>query len=306
VRAGVLLVANQQAASASIVDLGTGAVTHIPVGPGPHEAAISADGHLGVVTIYGARSAEKQLAVIDMRRRAVVRHVDVPGFRRLHDVTFLPGSSSRVVVTSEASQRVVEVDIASGEITGEIDTHANGSHMLALARDGRTLFTANLGATTTSQLDLATRRFVRHVEVGPRPEGIAITPDGREAWVGSNAAGTVSVVDSESGRLLTVIPDLGFPYRITISASGTRAIIPDPPRRRVHVFDVASRRSLGEIPIEGEPTGVRIAPDERTGFVTLGPEGAVLMLDLADQRVIRRYTVGAAPDGVAWGPRPPR
>jgi DNA-binding beta-propeller fold protein YncE len=304
VRTGVLLVANQQSASASIVDLATGRVTHLTVGPGPHEAAISADGTVGVVTIYGAPSAERQLAVIDMRRRAVARHIDVAGFRRLHDVAFLPGSSSRVVVTAEASQRVVELDVETGQVTGEIDTRARGSHMLALARDGRTLFTANLGATTASQLDLTTRRFVRHVEAGPRPEGIAITPDGREAWIGSNDGGTVTVVDPGSGRVLTTIPDVGFPYRITISPSGERAIIPDPPRRRVHVFDVATRRSLGAIPVDGEPTGVRIAPDGRTAFVTLGPQGAVLVLDLTERRVLARHSIGAAPDGVAWGPPP--
>jgi YVTN family beta-propeller protein len=303
VRSGVLLVANQQAASASIVDLAAGTVTHIPVGPGPHEAAISADGRVGVITVYMAPTAEKQLAVIDMQRRTVTRFVDVAGYRRLHDVAFLPGSSSRVVVTSETQRRVVEVDLEAGTVTGEIDTRAAGSHMLALAADGRTLFTANLGATTTSQLDLATRSFVRHVEVGPRPEGIAITPDGREAWVGSNDAGTVTVIDPKSGSVLATIPNLGFPYRITMSPSGARAIIPDPPRSRVHVFDVATRRSLGEIAVAGQPTGVRIAPDDRTAFVTLGPEGAVLVVDLVDRRVLARHTVGAAPDGVAWGPK---
>jgi YVTN family beta-propeller protein len=298
----VLLVANQRSATASIVDLANGAVTHINVGAGPHEAAISSDGRWGVVTIYGTQAPGNQLAVIDMARRSLVRTIDLGEYRRPHDVTFLPGSTTRVAVTSEASQRVIEVDLTTGIVLGEVDTRANGSHMLALAGDGRTLFTANMGGSSASHLDLSTRAFVRTVATPTRPEGIAITPDGREVWVGSNDAGTVSVVETSTGSVVATIPDLGMPYRITMSPNGSRAAIPDPPRKRVHVLDVPGRRVLGEISPTGEPRGVDIGPDNRTAFVTLGPEGMVAVVDLEDRRVLARHTVGASPDGVGWGP----
>lgn len=126
VRSGVLLVANQRSASASIVDLATGSVTHLDVGTGPHEAAISSDGRWGVVTIYGAQTPGNQLAVIDMARRSIARTIDLGNYRRPHDVTFLPRSTTRVAVTSEASQRVIEVDVEKGAVVGEVDTRANG------------------------------------------------------------------------------------------------------------------------------------------------------------------------------------
>lgn len=301
-QAGVLLVANQRSASASIVDLATGTVTSIDVGEGPHEAAISADGRWGVVTIYGASTPGNQLAVVDMSRRAIVRMIDLGNYRRPHDLTFLPGSTTRVAVTSEASQRVIEVDLPSGTVVGEVDTRANGSHMLALAADGRTMFTANMGGSSASQLDFAGRTFVRLVPMPPRPEGIAITPDGREVWVGSNDSGTVAVVETATGNIAATIRDLGMPYRITMSPDGSRAAIPDPPRKRVLVLDVGGRRVLGDILPPGEPRGVDIGPDNRTAFVTLGPEGMVVVVDLDDRSVLSRHTVGASPDGVGWGP----
>lgn len=302
VRSGVLLVANQRSANASIVDLATGSVTHLDVGAGPHEAAISPDGRWGVVTIYGTQAPGNQLAVIDMVRRSIVRMIDLDQYRRPHDVVFLPGSTTRVAVTSEASQRVIEVDLTTGTVLGEVDTRANGSHMLALAGDGRMLFTANMGGSSASQLDLSTRAFVKIVPTPTRPEGIAITPDGREVWVGSNDAGTVSVVETTSGSVVTTIPGLGMPYRITMSPDGSRAAIPDPPRNRVHVLDVRGRRVLGEISPTGEPRGVDIGPDNRTAFVTLGPEGMVAVVDLEERRVLTRHAVGDHPDGVGWGP----
>ena len=299
--AGVLLVANQQSADASIIDLGSGDERRLEVGQGPHETAISPDGLLGVVTVYGAQVPGNSLAIIDMRVRTVARTIDLGTFRRPHDVAFLPGSNSRVVVTSESAQRIVEVDITTGTVTGQVETGAVGSHMLALAADGRTLFSANLGSNNISQLDLGERAFVRHIAVGPRPEGIAITPDGREVWVGSNEAGTISVVESASGAIVATIPGLGMPYRITISPDGKWAAVPDPEGNRVHVLDVTTRRLLGEIAVGGSPRGVEIAPDNRTAFVTLGPEGAVVVADLQTRRVLGQHGVGTAPDGVAWG-----
>jgi YVTN family beta-propeller protein len=303
-RTGILLVANQQSASATLIDLATGSSTEIPVGAGPHEAAISPDGRWGVVTVYGTGPAPgNQLAIIDIARRAVARMVDLGEYRRPHDVVFLPGSSTRVAVTSEASQRIVIADIARGSVEATVETQAPGSHMLALAADGATLFTANVPAGGVSQLDLAGRRFVRQIAVAPATEGIAITPDGREVWVGSNTAGTVTVITAATGRIATTIPDLGMPYRITISPDGRWALVPDPTGNRVHVIDVARRRPLGEIRGIGSPRGVEIGADNRTAFITLGPEGEVVVADLVERTVLARHKVGAAPDGVGWGIR---
>jgi YVTN family beta-propeller protein len=302
---GRLLVANQQSANASIVDLSTGTVRHIEVGTGPHEAIIAPDGRLGVVTVYGAQTPGNRLAVIDMRSGAVSRTIDLGEYSRPHDIVFLPGSSTRVAVTSEASQRVIVVDVTTGTVEAAVETRANGSHMLALADDGKTLFTANVPAGSISQLDLAARTFVRQITVAPQVEGIAITPDGREVWVGSNQAGTVSIIETATGAVVDTLTGLGMPYRITISPQGMWAAIPDPPGNRLIVADVRTRTVAGEVAGIGSPRGVDIAPDERTAFVTLGPEGEVVVVDLTNRTVLARYTVGTAPDGIGWGPAPP-
>ena len=300
-RSGMLLVANQQSANATIVDLATGATTEIPVGTGPHEAAIAPDGRFGVVTVYGTQTPGNQLAIVDMSRKVVIRTIDLGEYRRPHDVAFLPGSSSRVLVTSEVAQKVVLVDITTGNIESSIDTRAQGSHMLALADDGRTLFTANVQSGGVSQLDAVTRSFSRAISVAPQTEGIAITPDGREVWVGSNSAGTVTIVNSQSGSVSATIPDLGMPYRITISHDGKYALIPDPSGNRVHVVDVASRRVQGAIAATGSPRGVDIGADNKTAFITLGPENEVVVADIVSREVLGRHKVGTAPDGVGWG-----
>src|SRR5690348_13619051 len=140
---GTVLVANQQSASATIIDLATHAETTLDVGVGPHEAAISPDGRWGVVTIYGTQTPGNSLAIIDLVARKVVRTIDLGEYRRPHGAAFLPGSTTTVAVTSEASQNVVIVDINAGKVLSAIPTHHPGSHMLGIPTDGKHLYTSN-------------------------------------------------------------------------------------------------------------------------------------------------------------------
>lgn len=296
---GVVLVANQQSADVSIIDLATGTMTRVPVGTGPHEAAISPDGRWGVATIYGTQVPGNQLAVLDLATKAVVRTIDLGEYTRPHDVEFIPGTATKVLVTSEATRRVVRVDVATGTIESTIATDAQGSHMVGITADARRAFTANIGSGSVTELDLGTGTLVKQIPVAPMTEGIAVTPDGREVWVGSNQLGTVTVVNAASGTVAATLPGFRVPYRLTTSPDGKLVIVCDPEGSRIAIIDRATRTVVGEVAGLGSPRGVMVAADNRTALVTLGTEHAVAVIDLVDRRVIRTIAVGQSPDGVA-------
>jgi YVTN family beta-propeller protein len=299
---GFILVANQQSASATLIELPSGASTSIPVGVGPHEAAISPDGRWGVVTIYGAQTPGNQLAVIDLAAKSVVRTIDLGEFRRPHGVVVLP-DGLRAVVTSEASQQLVVVDLAAGTVEANIPTSARGSHMAAVTADGKRAYTANIPEGSISEFDLEARTFVREAAVATVTEGIAVTPDGSEVWVGSNDRGTVTVFDTRLGAVVDTIGGFRMPYRLAVSPNGALAAVCDPPANTIHIVDVKSRKVLRTVTGLGSPRGVTIGPDNRTAFVTLGDEGAVVIIDLVAGTVSGRHRVEASPDGVAyWTP----
>src|ERR1700755_3629522 len=80
VSSGVVLVANQQSGSATLVDIATRATTALDVGTGPHETVVSPDGKWGIVTIYGvsgANGAGNKIAVIDLPAKRVARTIDL-------------------------------------------------------------------------------------------------------------------------------------------------------------------------------------------------------------------------------------
>jgi YVTN family beta-propeller protein len=305
-KSGKILVANQQAASATIVDLTTNVITHSPVGAGPHEAAISPDGKWGFVSVYGVggpNGAGNQIAVIDMAEKKVARMIDLGQYTRPHGLVPVAGSPLKLIVTSETTQNIITVDAERGVVLSAIPTAAAGSHMVAVQADAKRAYTANVGAGTMTALDLATGKVTGSLAIAPRSEGIATTPDGNEVWVGSNDARTVSVVNVATMKIDTVLTGFGVPYRMAVSPDSKVAVIVEAEGNRVSVIDRASRKALGPIDVGGSPRGVAISPDSKWAFVTLGPENAVVIVDLASRQVLARHAVQTAPDGVAYSAR---
>lgn len=303
-RSGYVLVANQQSASASLIDLATDSMRFIDVGSGPHEAVISPSGRVGVVTIYGTQTPGNELAIIDIKSGTVKRRISLGEYTRPHGAMFLPGDESRVVVTSEATQRIVLVNVESGTVEGTISTGAAGSHMVGVTRDASRAFTSDVGAGAVSEMDLTKKALVRVIPIAPRVEGIAVAPDGSTVWAGSNTNGTVSVIDTRTGTIAETLTGFSLPYRLAISADGRTAIICDPQGNAIHVADVATRKVLWKLDALASPRGVTIAPDGKTAFVTLAQDPSVGVVDLVERKLVRKIGVGASPDGVGYGPVP--
>jgi YVTN family beta-propeller protein len=300
---GTVLVADQQSATATIVDVATKTTTTIPVGNGPHETIISPDGKWGVVTIYGvAGAAGNKLAVIDLPAKKLVRTVDLGAYIRPHGASFIPGSPNLVAVTSEVTQNVVVADIAKGEVVTAIPTQHPGSHMLGVTADGTRAFTANMQWGGISEIDLEKRAFVRDLQASSTTEGIGVAPDGNTVLIGSNNTGTVSVIDTKAWKVDATLTGFGFPYRVGVSPNSAIAVVVDAKDGKIHIVDVKARKVTGEVVLDGSPRGVKIAPDNRTAFVTLAGTNTVAAVDLTDKKVLWTVPVGTAPDGVWYGP----
>lgn len=319
-RAGLLVVANQEAASATVLDAASmTAIATVPVGVGPHEVAVSRDGRWAVVTNYGDRTTQgNTLSVIDLAAAtpAVTRTIDLGEYRRPHGVAFV-GIGDKLVVTSEASQRLLIVDFSQGSVDTALATNGRGSHMVATRRDGRRAWTANITDGTVTEYDLDSRHTGRTYAAAPMDEGIAVTPGGVQVWVGSNSAHTVTVLDAARGTPVDTLAGFGTPYRIGISRTGTVAIINDPVKNRIWMYDVGSRKQIAEIDLAkvdgvkattggapGEsgagPEGVTFDPIANVAYVTLHGTNQVVAVDLRQRKVIGFGPTGAGPDGIAY------
>ncbi len=307
--AGTVVVVNQQADTVTLVDLRTmTAYRHVAVVGGPHEAAASPDGRTVVVTNYNKPGAgpQKTLSVLALPSGDVVRTIDLGDYRAPHDVRWVDGA--RVVVTSEANQALLLVNVGSGAIERVFKTDAGVSHMLALSADRTRLYCSNLRDGSVSAFDFASGAKIKDVKTGKECEGVGVTPDGRWVWAGNRAEDTISIIDTRSLEVVKRLPSPGFPYRVQFTPDGTRALVPHARSSSLVIGDVATQTLVKSIPLgltkvpKPETAGVFPHPDNRHAFVTVRNDNSLLVLDLVSGETLARVEVQASPDGVTYSP----
>ncbi len=307
---GTVVVVNQQSDSVTLIDLATlEAYRHVPVVGGPHEAAVSPDGRLVVVTNYNKPGVgpQKTLSLIALPGGDPVKTIDLGDYRAPHDVRWV--DDARVVVTSEANQALLLVNIDSGAIERVFRTGAGLSHMLALSADRTRLYCSNMRDGSVSAFDFASGAKIKDVPTGTEAEGVGVTPDGRWVWAGNRAEDSISIIDTRSLAVVKRLASPGFPYRVQFTPDGTRALVPHANASSLVVADVATQTILKSIPLrmtkvdKPSTAGVFPHPDNRHAFVTVRNDNSLLVLDLESGRTLARVEVQQSPDGVSWSPR---
>jgi DNA-binding beta-propeller fold protein YncE len=306
---GTVVAVNQQSDTVTLIDLKTmTAYRHVAVVGGPHEAAVSPDGRTVVVTNYNKQGAgqQKTLSVLALPSGDTQKTIDLGEYRAPHDVRWV--DASRVVVTSEANQALLLVNVTSGAIEKVFRTEAGVSHMLALSTDRTRLYSSNMRDGSVSAFDFQTGQKIKDVKTGKECEGVGVTPDGRWVWAGNRAEDTISIIDTTSLEVVKRLNSPGFPYRVQFTPDGTRALIPHANASSLVVADVATQTLAKSIPLgmtkvdKPSTAGVFPHPDNRHAFVTVRNDNSMLVLDLTTGETLGRVEVQSSPDGVTYSP----
>jgi len=305
---GTVVVVNQQSDSISLIDLKTmTAYRHVPVVGGPHEAAASPDGRSVLVTNYNKQGAQqKTLSLIALPSGDTIKTIDLGEYRAPHDVRWV--DSARVVVTAEASQALLVVNVTSGTVERVFHTGAGVSHMLALSADRTRLYCSNMRDGSVSAFDFKTGEKIKDVKTGKECEGVGVTPDGRWVWAGNRAEDTISIIDTKTLDVAKHLSSPGFPYRVQFTPDGKFALVPHAQASSLVVADVASQTIVKSIKLgltnasEPSTAGVFPHPDNRHAFVTVRNDNSMLVLDLTSGQTLGRVDVQESPDGVTYSP----
>jgi YVTN family beta-propeller protein len=307
---GTVIVANQASDTVSLVDLQTmTAYRHVPVVGGPHEVAVSPDGARVIVTNYYKSDGgpQKTLSLISLPDGDTIRTIDLGEYSRPHDVQWVNGH--QVVVTVEANQALLLVDVETGEVKRVFETGKDGSHMLSLSRDLQRLYSSNMsGAGSVSVFDFASGEKIADIDTGAECEGVGVSPDGRWVWAGNRAEDTVSIIDTDSLQIVRTLEASGFPYRVEFTPNGEYALVPLATGSALMVGDVAGQSVLRTIPLgltrveEPSTAGVFPYPDNVHAFVTVRNDNSLLVLNLETGETLARVEVQSSPDGVGWSP----
>ena len=209
----LLVISNEETASASIVDVATARlVGSVAVGEEPEGVTAAPDGRLVAVT----SEREHRVDFVDPGAgRAVAR---VPTCLRPRSIAFTRDGALAFAPCEEGAA-VAVIDARALRPAGEIVLPAGSRPMgIALAADGRRLFVSNGRAGTVSAIDVASRKVVAtSPPFGQRVWGLGLTPDGRRLYVADGPANEVVVLDAATLAVLRRIPVGDSPWGVVIA-----------------------------------------------------------------------------------------
>jgi DNA-binding beta-propeller fold protein YncE len=304
---GVLLVANKGEQTLGIVDLASGKqLATVPEGGiTGHEVAASPDGRFAYVPIYGNSGVGKpgtngsQMVVIDIAAHKVARTVDFGRGVRPHCAVFEP-VSGMLYVTTEIENSVAVIDPKTLKIVGSVPTGQNESHMLAISRDGKRGYTANVGPGTVSVLDLTARKPIAVIPVCSNTQRIALSADDRWVFTSDQTTPRLAVIDTQTNKLKTWISMPGTGYGAAPTPDGRWLVIALPGVNKVAVIDLAAMKVAAALDVPSSPQEVLIPPDGKFAYVSCDASRKIAVINIADWKVEPAIEVGKGADGLAW------
>ena len=303
---GWLLVANKGDHTLGIIDPEAGRqVATVPVGGiTGHEVVASPDGKTAYVPIYGDSGVGKpgtdgrSLTVIDIGDRRA-QTIDFGRPVRPHCAVFGP-KNGLLYVTTELTDSVDVIDPHTLQIIGSIPTGQKESHMLAIARDGKRGYTANVGPGTVSVIDLETRRVIAVIPVSRQTQRISVSGDGRLVFTADQTKPQLAVIDAATNTVKTWVPLPALAYGTAPTLDGRWLLVALPEAGKVGVVDLQTLRLVRTVDVPKSPQEVLVRPDNQVAYVSCHESRKVVAIDLNSWHVDKIIDAGPLADGLAW------
>jgi DNA-binding beta-propeller fold protein YncE len=304
---GWLLIANKGDHTLGIIDPveGKEVATVDEDGVTGHEVAASPDGRRAFVPIYGNSGVGKPgtdgatVAVIDLSTRKLIDTVNLGKPLRPHCAVFGP-ENGLLYITTELGESITIIDPHTLRIVGTVPTGQAESHMLAITRDGKRGYTANVGPGTVSVLDLQTREKVAVIPVSRITQRISLSVDDRWVFTADQTKPQLAVIDTSKNEVTQWIPLAGLGYGTAPTRDGKWLIVAEPPVGKVEVVDLKSMSVVHSISVPKAPQEVLVRPDDQVAYVSCDASRQVAEINLKTWNVDKLIDAGKAADGLSW------
>lgn len=283
-------------------------VASITVDRNPHEAILAPGGEVAYVSNAGGNT----ISVIDVSLRRELTRLSDPGWRFPHGLEVTPDGRYLWIASTRAEAIWVMErdpdDPARHETVKVIPTGQKLSHMVHFNPDATLAYVPNIGSNTLSVLDVASMEIVRHIDVGPGPEGVAVHPVDGSIYVANQEDDTLMVLDPHSFEVRYTLRLGDTPVRATFTFDGEYCLVSNRLSNEVSV--IAHRWSgateepqpweIKRIQVGRWPGQIVVAPDDRHAWVTNNKTNDISCIDLGSLSETGRIGVGIHPDGMIW------
>jgi WD40 repeat protein len=203
-------------------------------------------------------------------------------------------------ITCENSGVVALVDLAESGVVGAIETGSVNSHRLAIAPDGRWLYTENEEDASISVIDLPGRRLVRQIATPHPLAGLAISPDGKLLVAVDDEDPMLVLIDASSFAIVKSVPLDGVsePAQIArYSPDGQILLVTSLRSATATLIGSTFRRqttmAVGQQPMDGTFREGKL-------FVACQGDGSIHVIDVATWRVSHRFEAGVGCETLAF------
>lgn len=315
-----LYVANQAAATISIIDVTSNEVTEtidlqelgFSANAKPHYIVVEPDGSFWYVSLI----AENTVVKFDRANQMVGQaSFEAPGLMVLH-----PGNGllyvGRSMAATNPPERIGVIDRGSMSID-EVDVFYPRPHALALNESGGQVYSASLGVNQVASVDVRTD-FVNLTSLSGEQHAIvqfAVSPDGRTMVGTTQLTGKVLVFDLAAPNRPELVRSVSVgaqPWHPIFTPDGRLVYVGNKMANTVTVLDARRGRVVEVIEGEGiaQPHGAVTSPDGRWVYVSNNNTngdyvsasgavvGTVVVIDLETAEVVKVIEVGAGAAGL--------
>ena len=303
---GWLLVTNKLDQTLSIVDPATNKqVTTIPEGGNTcHELVATPDGKRAFLPIYGDSGVGKPgsngqlMRVLDLAKREVTDTLDFGHGVRPHCAIYNQ-ATNRLYITTEIENSVTVIDPATLKVIGSIPTGQPESHMLAVTKDGKRGYTANVSTGTVSVLDLENQKLITTIPVSGKTQRISLSVDDRWVFTSDQTKPQLVVIDTQTNQVAHRIdlPDFGYG---TASTPDGKFLLVCCGLGEVAVVDLEAKKVAHELQLPRAPQEILVRPDGAVAYVSCDASAKIGVIDLKKWEVSTLIEVGKNADGLAW------
>jgi YVTN family beta-propeller protein len=305
--AGLLLVCNKGDRTLGIVDPVAGRqIATVPEdGVTGHEVVASPDGTRAFVPIYGDSGVGQKgtdgqlLRVIDLKTRAITGTVDFGKGVRPHCAVIGP-KDGLLYVTTELENSITVIDPNTLQILRQVPTGQPESHMLAVTRDCRRGYTANVAPGTVSVLDLEAGKVLAIIPISKQTQRISLSVDDRWVFTADQTKPQLAVIDTAKNQVTHWIALPGPGYGTAPTPDGRWLVVAVSKANKVAVVDLQSMTVAHTLDVPRAPQETLVQPDGALAYVSCDASKQVAVIDVKNWKIEKLIDAGPGADGLAW------
>lgn len=202
---------------------------------------------------------------------------------------------------NEVNKSVSVIDTQTNKTVGEPIALGAAPVSIAIVPGGAA-YVSEPENDSVTVINPTTRKKLKTIPVGERPESLAVSPDGKTVYVTDKEDEDVTLIDTATNASLGSIPVGGEPRALAVAPNGKFAYVSV--GDTLATIDIVAEEVVGKpIPIGEGPRAISFSPGGGTAYVSEEESKAVGIINTASRKEVDSISMpGATPWGLAVSP----